>query len=125
MRRWAQPLPTTCDPGEQYLHGLSVLDQNGPQLSIELKENLPLASTVQVAYGQGFDVQRLAPLQLHLESRRGSSELGWRRACGGGQPTDPGPQHLTCKSLTSRSQMCSEVAHTPCASQAPAGALDG
>lgn len=53
--------------GELYLHGLSVLDQNGPQLSIELEEDLPLSRPVQVSYGQGFDVQRLAPLQLHLQ----------------------------------------------------------
>lgn len=53
--------------GELYLHGLSVLDQNGPQLSIELEEDLPLSRPVQVSYGQGFDVQRLAPLQLHLK----------------------------------------------------------
>lgn len=67
MRQQAPlPLPPGWH-GEQYLHGLCVLDENGTQLSIELEEDLPLASPVQVTDGQGFDMQCLAPLQLHLQ----------------------------------------------------------
>lgn len=53
-----------------YLHGLGVFNQNGSKLSIEFKEHLSLASTVQVAYSQGFDVQGLAPFQLNLQRRQ-------------------------------------------------------
>lgn len=73
MKLQALPIPTTqLAQGEPYLHGQSVLDQNGPQLPIELKEDLPLASPVQVTYGQGFDVQCLAPLQFYLQGGCGS-----------------------------------------------------
>lgn len=74
--------------GELYLHGLSVLDQNGPQLSIELEEDLPLSRPVQVSYGQGFDVQRLAPLQLHLQEN--VEAQGWG-AGGRGVAPDQAP----------------------------------
>lgn len=52
-----------------YLHCLGVLNQNGPKLPIEFKENLPLASPVQITHCQGFDVQCLAPFQFHLQKR--------------------------------------------------------
>lgn len=92
MRHQALPIPTAWLAlwGGLYLHGLSILDQNGSQLSIELEEDLPLAGPVQVTYGQGFDVQRLASLQLHLQGGCGGSELGWGQVRGG-QPPDPIP----------------------------------
>lgn len=89
MRSWAQTAPPPRWPwGRQYLHGLGILDQDGPQLPIELKEDLPLASPVQVAHGQGFDVQRLAPLQLHLQE--GCADSGLEAKVG---EQSPSPGH--------------------------------
>lgn len=49
-----------------YLHGHGVFNEHRSQLSVQLKEDLPLAGLVQVAQRQRLDVEGLPSLQLHL-----------------------------------------------------------
>lgn len=49
-----------------HLHGHCILDQDRSESSIQLKEHLPLASLVEISQGEGFDVEGLPSLQLHL-----------------------------------------------------------
>ena len=58
-----------------YLHGHRILDQDGPQLTVELEEHLPLASLVEISQGQRLDVEGLPPFQLHLrQTGRGDDQ---------------------------------------------------
>lgn len=49
-----------------YLQGHGVFDQDRPQLTIELKEDLSFTSLVQIPQCQSFNMESLASLQLHL-----------------------------------------------------------
>lgn len=58
-----------------HLHGHCILDQDRSERSIQLKEHLPLASLVEISQGEGFDVEGLPSLQLHL------TDTGTNRKC--------------------------------------------
>lgn len=59
-----------------YLHGDCVFNQHRSQLSVQLKEDLSLASLVQVTQCQRLDVEDLSSFQLHLWWNKGG---GWDR----------------------------------------------